>query len=109
MTAKPIVPRAQALQDIEEAVDHYLQEGGERVALGFVDMLESTILTIASHPAIGSLRYAYELDIPGLRTRRVRRYPYLVFYLENEDQIDIWRVLRARRDIPAWMQGRGGA
>jgi toxin ParE1/3/4 len=34
----------------------------------------------------------------------VKRHPYLVFSLERQDHIDVWRVLHAQRDIPAWMQ-----
>jgi hypothetical protein len=33
----------------------------------------------------------------------MRRYPYVVFYVEREDRIDVWRVLHTRRDIPARM------
>lgn len=32
------------------------------------------------------------------------RFPYVVFNVEYEDQIDVWRVLHARRDIPDLMQ-----
>ena len=40
MTAKPVIPRELANRDIEEALDHYRGQGGETVALGFVDALE---------------------------------------------------------------------
>ena len=33
----------------------------------------------------------------------LRKYPYLVFYVEQADHIDVWRVLHMKRDIPAWM------
>jgi len=36
------------------------------------------------------------------------RYPYLVFYVEHADHIDVWRVLDARRDIPAWLAESNG-
>ena len=36
--------------------------------------------------------------------RRCERYPYLVFYVERSDHVDVWRVLQGQRDIPAWMQ-----
>lgn len=32
------------------------------------------------------------------------RDPHLVFYVEREDCIDVWRVLHGKRDIPAWLQ-----
>jgi len=53
---------------------------------------------------VGSPRYAFELRLEGLRAWPLRRYPYLVFYVEREDHLDVWRVLHAQRDIPAWMQ-----
>ena len=31
------------------------------------------------------------------------RYRDLVFYVECDEHIDVWRVLHAQRDIPAWM------
>ena len=103
MTAKPVVLRALARQDIEAAVDHYGAEAGERVALGFVAALEQALRHVARHPATGSPRYAHELDLPGLRTWRVKRHPHLIFYAERDDHIDVWRVLHGQRDIPAWL------
>lgn len=103
MTAKTIVPRTQAHRDVEQAIDHYVREAGADIALGFVKALEAVYRWIAEHPRAGSPRYAHELDLPDLRHRPVGRYPYLVFYVERADQIDVWRVLDARRDIPAWL------
>jgi len=42
-------------------------------------------------------------NLPGLRFWPLQRYPYLVFYIELADHIDIWRVLHSQRDIPAWL------
>ena len=103
MTAKPVVPRALAQRDIDEAIDYYLQEAGDRVALRFIDAAEAALRLIGQSPAAGSPRYAYELNLPGLRSRQLKRFPYLVFYVEGEDHIDVWRVLHAKRDIPAWL------
>lgn len=72
MRARPVVPREQANQDIDDAVTH-------------------------------------DLNLPGLRAWPLTRYPYLVFYVERSDHVDVWRVLHAQRDIPAWMQEPGDA
>ncbi|MBZ9796652.1 type II toxin-antitoxin system RelE/ParE family toxin [Mesorhizobium sp. ES1-4] len=104
MAAKAIVPRSLALRDIEEAVDYFAREVGSRVALGYVEDLQSAYELIASHPASGSLRYGYEIGLPGLRSVQLKRYPYLIFYVEQTDHIDVWRVLHARMNIPAWLQ-----
>jgi toxin ParE1/3/4 len=103
MSAKPVVPRQQARRDAEDAIDHYAREAGLQVVLGFIDALEAAYTAIASRPAAGSPRYAHELNLPGLRYRALRRYPYLVFYVEREDRVDVWRLLHAKRDIPTWM------
>jgi len=103
MKSKPIVPRSDANRDVDEAIEHYLFEHAESAALGFVDALERAYEHIARHAATGSARYAHALNIPGLRFWPLTRYPYLVFYMELDDHIDIWRVLHAQRDIPAWL------
>jgi len=75
--------------------------------LAFVDTIEQAFRYIGRHPATGSTRYAQELDLPGLRCWPVKRYPYLVFYVERDDHIDVWRVLHGQRDIPAWLRESG--
>ncbi len=42
-----------------------------------------------------------EQDLPGLRCWRLETVPYLVFYLDSGETVDVWRVLHAHRDIPA--------
>ena len=104
MSGKPVVLRERARRDIDEAVEHYLSEAGPAVALNLIDALEDTLRQIGERPASGSPRHAHELEIPGLRFRSIGRFPYLVFYVEREADIDVWRVLHGARDIPAWMR-----
>ncbi|WP_067734826.1 type II toxin-antitoxin system RelE/ParE family toxin [Novosphingobium naphthalenivorans] len=103
MTAKPVVPRAKAREDIDHAIEHYINEAGTDVAIGFIDALEQAHAYIGETPAAGSPRWSHELNLPGLRSIRLKGFPWLVFYLEFETHVDAWRVLHARRDIPAWM------
>ena len=58
---------------------------------------------IGRHPAAGSPRYAHELNLPDLRFWLVPGYPCVVFYVECDDHVDVWRVLHAQRDVPSWM------
>jgi toxin ParE1/3/4 len=103
MKAKPVIPRALANQDVDDAISYYLGEQAEQAALGFIDALEAAYAHIARHPASGLTRYAYELDVPGLLYWPLSRYPHLVFYVQRDDHIDVWRVLHGMRDIPAWL------
>ena len=101
MTAKPVIPRALARQDVEDALAYYLSEGAPAAALGLIDALEQAYAHIGRHPATGSPRYAHELELPGLRCWPLTRYPHLVFYVERSDHVDVWRVLHGMRDLPA--------
>lgn len=101
---KPLVRRARSDADVTQAIDHYLTES-VAAATGFVDAVEEAYGHIQRWPATGSPRYAHALDLPGLRFWRCSRYPYLVFYFEKSDCIEIWRVLHANRDIPTWLRG----
>lgn len=104
MKSKPLIPRIRAERDVDGAIDYYLSENAPDAALGFIDAVEQAYSHISRHPATGSSRYAIELNLPGLRFWPLSRYPYLVFYLERDDHIDVWRVLHGSRDVPAWMQ-----
>ena len=107
MSARPVRPRERARRDVEAAVDYYAGEAGPDAALRFVAALVAAYSAISASAAAGSPRYAHELALPGLRSRRLRGFPHLVFYVERDDHIDVWRVLHAHRDIPAWLQDVG--
>ena len=104
MKSRPVVPRSAASDDVHQAIDYYLGEGSVRAALGFISALEAAYRHIGRAPASGSPRYAHELDIPGLRSWPLRRYPYIVFYVEGAEKIDVWRVLHDERDIPGTLR-----
>ena len=95
-----VVLRALARDDIARAVDWYRDHAGPDVALSLVDDVEEAVSYLAHYPASGSPRYARELDIPGLRSWPLNRFPYVIFYVVGSDLVDGWRVLHAHRDIP---------
>jgi toxin ParE1/3/4 len=103
MSGKPVIPRDLALADARSAVDYYLKEAGEATALSFVDALESAYDHLSRYPATSSFRYAHALDLPELRFWPLKRFPYLVFYVDRPDHVDVWRVLHGERNIPAWL------
>jgi toxin ParE1/3/4 len=98
---KRVIPREVTERDVDEIADYYSDEADEGIAHGFVEAVREAYRAIGDHPGTGSPRYAELLGVAGLRSRKLRRYPYLVFYIENDDHIDIWRVLHEQRDIPA--------
>ena len=104
MKRKPVIPRALALQDVDDAVVYLLQQQATEAALNLIDSLEVAYTHISKNAATGSTRYAHALDLPGLRTWPLTGHPYLIFYVEQDAHIDVWRVLHMSRDIPQELQ-----
>lgn len=104
MRVKPAIPRDQARRDVDIALDYYLAVAPAQVARGFVTALKSAYTHLGRHPASGSPRYAHALDLPGLRSWPLNGYPYLVFYVERDQHLDVWRVLHMQQQIPEELQ-----
>ena len=100
MTAKPVIPRAKARADVDLAVEYYANEAGADVAFSFIDALEQAYTFIGEMPGAGSPRWSHELNLPGLRSIGLKGFPWLVFYLEVNNHVDVWRVLHTKRDMP---------
>jgi toxin ParE1/3/4 len=98
---KPVRLRRFAADDIDGAVAYLRTEAGPQVAARLINATEAALPQVGRHPHHGTLLFSYELDFPGLRAWPLARFPYLVFYVERNDEIDVWRVLHTRRDLPA--------
>lgn len=46
-------------------------------------------------------------QIDGLRFWKLSDFPYLVFYIERENRIDVLRILHAQRDVEAELNETG--
>jgi toxin ParE1/3/4 len=99
LTPKPVVARGLARRDLEEATRYYRIEASVDVSLRFVAAVRQANAHICLHPKSGSLRYAEILGLPGLRYWPLKRFPYLIFYVELADRTEIWRVLHAGSDL----------
>lgn len=105
MTGKRIVLLPKAERDIGDAIRHYQRKGGAPLAAKWAEAIESALRHIGEHPATGSPRYAVQLKLAGLRFCPVKKFPHLIFYVERQVHVDVWRVLHGARDIPAWLRG----
>jgi toxin ParE1/3/4 len=102
--AKPVRLRQLAAADVDDASEYYRRTAGEQTALDFIDAVERSIKRLRRSPHVGSLRFAYELAIPDLRAWPLHSFPYVVFYVATDEEIDVWRILHSRRDVPATLE-----
>lgn len=94
----PLVINPEVEADLADAIAWY---DGQRTGLGD-DLLERV------EEAFEQIRRMPELFGKGfqdLRVMKVRRFPYLVVYRIDDDQITVIAVYHARRDPRGW-QGR---
>lgn len=91
--------RPEADRDLDAALAFLLQESTPDAAFQLLEEFEAALSRIAGRPGMGSPRYAHLFQ--GLRFWKLRRHPYLVFYIEQPGFVDVLRLLHAARDIPA--------
>lgn len=96
----PVILREQADRDVAAAIAYYGADAGRDVALAFIDALQATITVIGERPLTGSGRWGELTNLPGLRSMRIAKYPWIIFYAPLEREVEVWRVLHAKRDIP---------
>ncbi len=106
MSTRRVVTTRQADDDIEVALEDLLREGRPDTVRSFVDELQLIRDLLAEFPSIGSSRFALETHIPGLRDVAMKRFPYVVFYTDDEDAVRVHRMLHSSRDIPATLTDR---
>jgi toxin ParE1/3/4 len=104
VTAKLVFPTPAAERDIGDAAIYYRNTAGDVVAGRFLREVQDRFGVIGRRPDLGSLRYADALNLPGLRYLRMVKFPYLIFYVEQDVRISVWRLLHGSRDIPTGLQ-----
>jgi toxin ParE1/3/4 len=102
---KSVIRLESAQADERETVAHYAREAGLDLSLRFTEALRDTYRSIGDRAEIGSSRYGDLIGIENLRSRRVKRFPFLVFYVDRGEHVDVWRIIHERRDIGASPRG----
>lgn len=103
MSGKPLYLSEVARKVLQHALLNYeLQNSGQAVN-GCLDALAKAYHQIRTFPKTGSTRIGDEVNFQGLRSWPLTKYPYLLFYVEENDQIDCWRLLHEKRDISAFL------
>lgn len=91
------------MQDEEEIVHYYEQTSSEQVALGFINTLDQAFSQLSRYPQMGSPRPEYDLELDGIRSWSLKRFPHLIYYEIQGNRIELWRILHPARDITQTM------
>jgi toxin ParE1/3/4 len=100
--AKRFLVRPRAGAQITAAIQYYaVTMQAPSAARGFVDELQSAYELIKRNPDAGSPRLEAELGMPGLRSWRLPKYPYLIVYFRHPDFVDVVDVPHTRTNYLA--------
>ena len=100
MKAKRVIPRLVAENDLDDAFNYYLDNAGAKVAEDFAIEFAQATRLISQFPVLGSTRYSFETGLEKIRFYSMKKFPYLIFYTEEEHYIDVWRVLHCHNEYP---------
>lgn len=96
---KRAVLRPQARRELRAAARWYeRQQPG--LAARFLDEIASVITLLSEHPELNPIWR----DGRPYRRAVVEQFPYLVFYVELEDQIRVLAIAHARRRPGYWLR-----
>ncbi len=106
MKSKPIFPHRHAIADADDVIDYYSEYAGTLISQNFALAIDEAYACLSRHPNIGSPRTALDLDIEGIKSWSLKRFPHQIYYRVFDDRIELCRVLHPKRDITQSMLAR---
>ena len=106
MTVRTIAPHRHAMTDVHDIICYYREQVGAAIAENFAIEIDEAYTRIKQHPNIGSPRPALDLDIEGIKSWTLKRFPHQIFYEIQGDHVQLWRILHPRRDITQGLLSR---
>ena len=95
---REILVRPEAEAEVQQAFDWY-QEQSEGLGLEFLRAIEACLSSVSRNP------FAYTVvKVPNVRRAVVRRFPYALFYLVDDDAIVIIAVFNVKRRPIDWLR-----
>jgi toxin ParE1/3/4 len=97
---RPVTQRPRARLDLLDQFVYLGEQGGIELAERYLAAVDDTSLQLLNGPRVGRLYDSRIARLDGLRWFPVKGFEsYLIFYMANEDSIDVIRVVHGARDI----------
>lgn len=94
-----VVIRPRAVIDLEQVIDYYHQFATADIAERFIAEFRAARDLLAERPNIGSRRFAHLLKGGALRVWWLDRFPFRVFYIVEDEILQIIGVDHERRSV----------
>ncbi len=95
---RQIIVRPEAEQEVQQAF-HWYQEQSEGLGFEFLRAIEACLSGVTRNP------FAYAVvKVPNVRRAIVRRFPYALFYLVDDDAIVVIAAFNVKRRPIDWLR-----
>ena len=99
MAVRTIAPHRHAIADVHDIICYYREHAGTAIAESFAIEIDEAYARLNRHPNIGSPRLSYDLEIEGVKSWALKRFPHQIYYNVEADHVELWRILHPRRDL----------
>lgn len=105
MTGRLLRRHQLADQDIIEAIDFYNDALAYQASTKFLNAIEKALRFIWAFPEAGSSRLSEILGLKQFKTWPLTKFPFLVVYLVENEEIDVVRLIHQKRDFSEPLRG----
>jgi toxin ParE1/3/4 len=95
-----LVVRNRATQDIRRQANYILANGNRNAAERFLEFAEHSFSQLVANPNTGKVIPLSLSNEAIIRQWRIKNFKdYLIFYMVQEDRVEVLRVLHGARDL----------
>jgi toxin ParE1/3/4 len=107
LSTKKLILLELAKKDADKIVEDTVRDFGLDFSLKVINELEKAFIRIKKYPQLGSFRIGHEIGLEGLRSWALKKAPFIIFYLDNDEYIIVIRILHQKQHIPFWLNDFG--
>ena len=107
MSTKKLIHLELAKKDVDKIVEDTVRDFVLDFSLKIINELEKSFIRIKKYPQLGSLRIGHKIGFEGLRSLALKKAPFIIFYLDNDESIRVFRILHQKQHIPFWLNDFG--
>jgi toxin ParE1/3/4 len=99
LTGRLLRRHSLADKDIIDAIDFYNDALAYQASTRFLDSIEKALRFILAFPKAGSSRLGEMVGLKQFKTWPLTKFPFLVVYLVENEEIDVVRLIHQKRDF----------
>jgi toxin ParE1/3/4 len=105
LTGRRLRRHSLADKDIIDAIDFYNDALAHQTSTRFLDAIEKALRFILAFPKAGSSRLGEMVGLKQFKTWPLTKFPFLVVYLVENEEIDVVRLIHQKRDFSEPLRG----